>query len=168
MKKQNNLNGNYESSLNDWVVREKYANEFINVLYKLFYDKSIELVLFRSQLIDRSASLVLYRHSYAENIINKPLRVIDSLNLAKAILHCNVGASKLDIGRLNREWTEESDNYVDHDDFIRHKLKHLINSKPTFDKPVDVVLYGFGRIGRLLARELISRETENSCVFAPL
>jgi len=59
MKKQNNLNGNYESSLNDWVVREKYANEFINVLYKLFYDKSIELVLFRSQLIDRSASLVL-------------------------------------------------------------------------------------------------------------
>ena len=141
--------------MNDWAEREKYANEFINVLYKLFYDKSIELVLFRSQLIDRSASLVLYRHSYAENIINRPLKVIDSLNLAKAILHCKVGASKLDIGRLNREWTEESENYVDHEDFIKHKLKHLINSKSGFNKPVDVVLYGFGRIGRLLARELI-------------
>jgi len=155
MKKQKNLNGTYEESLNDWAKREKYANEFINVLYKLFYDKSIELVLFRSQLIDRSASLVLYRHSYAENIINKPLRVIDSLRLAKAILHCNVGASKLDIGRLNREWTEESENFVDHEDFIKVKLKHLINVKSTFNEPVDVILYGFGRIGRLLARELI-------------
>jgi len=155
MKKQSNHNGNYEESLNDWVVREKYANEFINVLYKLFYDKSIELVLFRSQLIDRSASLVLYRHSYTENIIKKPLRVIDSLNLAKAILHCNVGPSKLDIGRLNREWTEESQNFVDHEDFIKFKLKHLIDVKPAFDNPVDVILYGFGRIGRLLARELI-------------
>jgi len=155
MKKQKNLNGTYEESLNDWAKREKYANEFINVLYKLFYDKSIELVLFRSQLIDRSASLVLYRHSYAENIINKPLRVIDSLRLAKAILHCNVGASKLDIGRLNREWTEESKNFIDHEDFIRLKLKHLIDVKPAYNDPVDVILYGFGRIGRLLARELI-------------
>jgi glyceraldehyde 3-phosphate dehydrogenase len=155
MGKQKNLNGKYEESLNDWVVREKHANEFINVLYKLFYDKSVELVLFRSQLVDRSASLVLYRHSYTENIINKPLKVIDSLNLAKAILHCNVGPSKLDIGRLNREWTEESENYVDHEDFIKHKLKHLINLKAPYKEPVDVILYGFGRIGRLLARELI-------------
>ncbi|MCF6342432.1 MAG: glyceraldehyde-3-phosphate dehydrogenase [Bacteroidales bacterium] len=155
MKKPKNLNGHYEESLNDWATREKYANEFINVLYKLFYDKSIELVLFRSQLIDRSASLVLYRHSYAENIINKPLKVIDSLNLAKAILHCNVGPSKLDIGRLNREWTEESGNFVDHEDFIRYKLKDFINMKSPFKKPVDIILYGFGRIGRLLARELI-------------
>ncbi len=149
------MNGRYEDSLNDWAAREKHANEFINVLYKLFYDKSIELVLFRSQLIDRSASLILYRHSYTENIIHKPLKVIDSLNLAKAILHSKIGPSKLDIGRLNREWTEESENFVDHEDFIRYKLKHLINKKPPYKEPVDVILYGFGRIGRLLARELI-------------
>ena len=107
MTKHQNFNGTYEDSLNDWALREMQANEFISVLSKLFYEKSIELVFYRSQLIDRSASLILYRHSYAENIIRKPLKVIDSLNLAKAILHCGVGPSKLDIGRLNREWTEE-------------------------------------------------------------
>ena len=155
MTKHKNFNGTYEDSLNDWATREMQANEFISVLSKLFYEKSIELVFYRSQLIDRSASLILYRHSYAENIIHKPLKVIDSLNLAKAILHCGVGPSKLDIGRLNREWTEEHKNYVDFEDFIKIKLKHLIGTKATFDKPVDVILYGFGRIGRLLARELI-------------
>ena len=155
MSQQKNINGTYENSLNDWAEREMQANEFISVLSKLFYDKSIELVFYRSQLVDRSASLILYRHSYAENIIDRPLKVIDSLNLAKAILHCKVGPSKLDIGRLNREWIEEKKNYVDHEDFVKVKLKQLIGVKAPYDKPVDVILYGFGRIGRLLARELI-------------
>ena len=155
MAKQNNMNGPYESSLDSWAHEEMVANEFVDVLYKLFYNKSIELVLYRNQLIDRSASLILYRHSYVENIIEKPLKIKDSLLLAKAILHCNVGPSKLDIGRLNREWTEEFKNYIDAEDFINHKLKHIIGKKPNYTKPTDIVLYGFGRIGRLLARELI-------------
>ena len=149
------MNGNYEDNLNEWAINEMIANEFITVLSKLFYNKSIELVLFRSQLIDRSASLILYRHSYAENIINKKLSIKDSLKLAKAILHCNMIPSKIDIGKLNGEWVEERENYVDVDDFVKTKLKHLLENKKNKKKPVDVVLYGFGRIGRLIARELI-------------
>ena len=155
MSQTKNNKGVYENSLNDWAEREMQANEFISVLSKLFYEKSIELVFYRSQLIDRSASIILYRHSYAENIIDRPLKVIESLNLAKAILHANVGPSKLDIGRLNREWVEENKNFVDYEDFIKIKLKHLIGKKAPYDRPADVILYGFGRIGRLLARELI-------------
>ncbi len=150
-----NINGNYEESLNQWAKNEMIANEFITVLSKLFYNKSIELVLFRSQLIDRSASLILYRHSYAENIINKKLNIKDSLKLAKAILHCNIMPSKIDIGKLNGEWIDVRENYVDADDFVRTQLKHLIGNEDDFKNPIDVVLYGFGRIGRLIARELI-------------
>lgn len=155
MVNKKNINGSYEDSLNTWAKQEMIANEFISVLSKLFYNKSIELVLFRSQLIDRSASLILYRHSYAENIINKQLKIEDSLDLAKAILHCNVIPSKLDIGKLNGEWIDEKDNFIDAEDFIKIKLKNYITTKPKFKKPVDVVLYGFGRIGRLLVRELV-------------
>jgi len=149
------INGSYEDHLNDWARQEMIANEFISVLSKLFYNKSIELVLFRSQLIDRSASLILYRHSYAENIINRILEIEDSLELAKAILHCNVKPSKLDIGKLNGEWVEHKKDYLDAEDFIKTKLKAFLGPETEFKQPVDVVLYGFGRIGRLLARELI-------------
>jgi len=100
MTPKKDMNGNYEKSLNDWSYQEKLANEFISVVYKLFYDKSIELALFRDQLIDRSASVILYRHSYAENIIDRPLHIKDSLKLAKAILHSDIGMSRIDIGRL--------------------------------------------------------------------
>jgi len=155
MVPKKDMNGNYESSLNDWSYQEKLANEFISVVYKLFYDKSIELALFRDQLIDRSASVILYRHSYAENIIDKPLHIKDSLKLAKAILHSDIGQSRIDIGRLNREWIEERRNYLDEEDFVNIKLKHLKSSNIKPFKPRDVILYGFGRIGRLLARQLI-------------
>lgn len=155
MVNKKSMNGNFEDSLNDWARQEMITNEFISVLSKLFYNKSIELVLFRSQLIDRSASLILYRHSYAENIINKILKIEDSLELAKAILHCNVKPAKLDIGKLNGEWVNEKENYVDAEDFIKVKLKSYIKRETIIKHPVDVVLYGFGRIGRLLARELI-------------
>lgn len=155
MTKVKNINGSYEDSLNDWAKQEMIANEFITVLSKLFYNKSIELVLFRSQLIDRSASLILYRHSYAENIINKQLNIKDSLKLAKAILHCNIRPSKIDIGKLNGEWIEARENYVDAEDFVKVKLKDFFIKEKKAKQPVDVVLYGFGRIGRLLARELI-------------
>ena len=150
------MNGNYESSLKDWVLQEQLSNEFINVIYKLFYDKSIELLFFRSQLIDRSSSVILYKHSYAENIIGRTLNVKESLELAKAILHCNVNPTRIDIGKLNHEWVKERKNYLDADDFIIHKLKKFINDKADKNhKPKDVILFGFGRIGRLLARELI-------------
>ena len=150
-----NLNGTYEKSLDHWAEQEMIANDFVSVLSKLFYNKSIELVLYRNQLIDRSASRILYWHSYAENIIKKPLEIEDSLLLAKSILHCGVGPSKIDIGRLNREWTEESKSFVDTDDFVKHKLKDLIHQNIDYGKATDIILYGFGRIGRILARELV-------------
>lgn len=155
MVNKKNINGDYEDSLNDWARQEMIANEFISVLSKLFYNKSIELVLFRGQLIDRSASLILYQHSYAENIIQKQLNIKDSLKLAKAILHCNIKPSKIDIGKLSAEWDETKKDYVDAEDFIKIKLKDFIDIEPKSTHPVDVVLYGFGRIGRLLVRELI-------------
>ena len=155
MSTKKNMNGLFESSLNDWADQEMVANEFISVLSKLFYNKSIELVIYRNQLVDRSASKILYMHSYAENLVGEKLCIKTSLQLAKSILHCGVSPSKLDIGKLNLEWIAEGENYTDHDDFIETKLKAYINIAPSYDKPIDVVLYGFGRIGRLLARELI-------------
>lgn len=151
----NTNNGNFESSLNNWFTNEKITNEFISVMTKLFYDKSIELILFRTQLIDRSASIVLNKHSYAERIIGKVLDIRDSLELAKAIYDCNVGPARLDIGRLSHEWTQSKHYKKNAEAFIKEKLNDLIDRKPPYEKPVDVIIYGFGRIGRLIARELI-------------
>ena len=148
-------NDQFEKSLSNWADNEKIANEFIGILSQLFYEKSVELIIFRSQLLDRTASKILHKHSHSIRIVKKNLSIQDSLDLAKGIMKADIVNARIDIGRLNFEWIKEKQKYKGVDDFVHDKLSGLIGKKPTYDKPVDVVLFGFGRIGRLVARELI-------------
>jgi glyceraldehyde 3-phosphate dehydrogenase len=145
----------FDKSLKTWIDDEKAAAEFINVLGKLWFEKSIELICLRSQLIDRGPGKILNKHVRAETILKKPVRIQDSLMLAKAILAEDVAPARIDIGRLNSEWTDEKDNYDNANEFILDKLKEFVGAPPRSTRTQDVVLYGFGRIGRLLARELV-------------
>jgi glyceraldehyde 3-phosphate dehydrogenase len=145
----------YNNSLENWITDEKSGFEFVNLVGQLYYDKSIELCIFRSQLIDRSSSVILKKHSHSLSVIGKELKIQVSVLLARELLNMDLAPARIDIGKLNKEWTEEGDSYPDVRSFLNDKLKHLIGGKVKYDKPVDVIVYGFGRIGRLVARELI-------------
>lgn len=146
----------YEKELNDWIKHEKAALELIGIVGKLWFEKSIELILFRNKLFDRSASEIMNLHLYSKDIVKKPINVIDSVLLANEIYNSDICPSRVDIGKLVFEWTQEKTNLKSATDFINNKLNDLIGKKITIT-PKDVVLYGFGRIGRLAARELISQ-----------
>lgn len=150
------VNADYENQLNDWINHEKAALDLINFVGKLWFEKSIELILFRNQLHDRSASEIMNLHLYAKNIVKKPITVYDTVALASEIYKSNVGPGRIDIGKLAFEWHNEKANYKSAGDFINDKLKSLIGTQGSIT-PKDVVLYGFGRIGRLAARELIAQ-----------
>ena len=145
----------FESSLKSWIDDEKIALEFVNLVGKLFLDKNVELILFRNQLIDRSASVILFKHSYATNILGYQLDIKDSHTIAEAINRADISDARIDVGKLDKEWMEEKDNYKNVDEFVADKLRDAIGRDPGYYKPKDVVLFGFGRIGRLLLRELI-------------
>src|SRR5690606_40485825 len=63
--------------------------------------------------------------------------------------------ARIDLGKLTYEYQLEGNKYNDTLSFVVDKLKDAKNSPEI--QPKDVVLYGFGRIGRLLARELMSK-----------
>ncbi|MBE0662035.1 MAG: glyceraldehyde-3-phosphate dehydrogenase [Bacteroidales bacterium] len=163
MKKPHENNDHYQSTLTNWINDQKAANSFIDVIGKLWYDKDIELIFLRRQLLDRGANSILHKHSYAENIIKKELTIHDSLLIARAMVDLNLAPARIDIGRLNREWTEEKEKFSsDMNAFLNHKLSHIINVPPRSSITKDVVLYGFGRIGRLLAREIVQNSGRGS------
>lgn len=149
-------NAAYETQLNEWIIQEKAAIELIGTIGKLWFEKSIELILFRNQLVDRSVSEIMNLHLYAKNIVKKTISVNDTLAIATAIYNSDVCPSRVDIGKLAFEYQQEKANFKTVSDFVGNKLKDLIGAKSTVT-PKDVVLYGFGRIGRLAARELISQ-----------
>lgn len=146
----------YENQLNDWIKHERAAIELISVVGSLWFEKSVELLIFRNQLYDRSASEIMKLHQYAKDIVKKPINVEDTLAIAKAIQELELAPSRIDIGRLGAEWQHEKNNFKTVNEFVGHKLAAFIGKHQTIT-PKDVVLYGFGRIGRLAAREIIAQ-----------
>ena len=148
----------YETGLHDWIQQEKAAVELIHILGNLWYDRSVELIIFRNQIVDRSASQILALHNYAKEIVKKPISIYDSLLIAKELVNLNLAPSRIDIGRLTSEWINEKAKFNgDAKAFVSDKLHDHIGVEKKQIVPKDVVLYGFGRIGRILARELVSQ-----------
>ena len=145
----------YEKEVSFQANRRRAGVEFIKIISDLWYDKSIEMVLFRNQLIDKNVSEIINLHEYAGEFVGKPISIFDSVEIAKAILSLDLPPSKLDIGKLTFEYHSKDNKHNNAKAFVIDKLKNVNNSEGINSK--DVVLYGFGRIGRLLARELMGK-----------
>ncbi|CAM1367117.1 glyceraldehyde-3-phosphate dehydrogenase [Tenacibaculum soleae] len=151
---------NYEKEVVGQAQVRRATVEFINIVNDLWYDKSIELVLFRNPLVDKRASEVLNLIDYAKEFVAKEISINDALEIAKAIQNIDLPASKLDIGKLAYEYHLQDDASANKLDFVKNQLKDA--TKAGDIQPKDVVLYGFGRIGRLLARELMTKMGKGS------
>ena len=112
----------YEKELSFQADRRRASVDFIKVVSDLWYDKSIELVLFRNQLIDKNVSDILNLHEYAGEFVQKPISIFDSVEIAKAIQSIDLPPSKLDIGKLTYEYHLEDDKYNDAIAFVSDKL----------------------------------------------
>lgn len=143
----------YEKEIAKQADRRRACVELIKTISDLWYDKSTEMVLFRNQLINRNVSDIINLHEYAGEFVGKPISIFDSVEIAKAILSSDLPPAKLDLGKLTYEFS--TGNYSDARRFVLDKLSDAKDFKN--NQPKDVVLYGFGRIGRLLARELMSK-----------
>lgn len=147
----------YETELNEYIKRESAVSKLVHNIGRLLYDKGIELVLFRNHMVDRSISEILNLHDYAEKIVHKPIDPYTTSELAEEIYNLPIKPSKLDIGKLANEWLTEG-NGQSKSDFLKNKLGFCMEGATGPEvEPKDVVLYGFGRIGRLAARELIKQ-----------
>ncbi|WP_191860065.1 glyceraldehyde-3-phosphate dehydrogenase [Hanstruepera ponticola] len=154
------FNETYESELAFQADRRRATVEFIKIVSDLWYDKSIELVLFRNQLIDRNVSEILNLHEYACEFVQKPISIFDSVEIAQAIKTLDLPPAKLDIGKLTYEYHLEEKKFSNALAFVADKLSDAKTEKAI--QPKDVVLYGFGRIGRLVARELMTKTGKGS------
>ncbi len=147
----------YEKELQNYIDKEKAAVKLANYVGELLFNKGIELVLFRNHLLDTTNSEIINLHDYAENVVGKKIFITTTAALAEEIFSMDLAPAKIDIGRLAYEWIQEGSNFDSKKDFLSNKLTDLFEDSDNKIEPRDVVLYGFGRIGRLAARELIKQ-----------
>ncbi|WP_461635817.1 glyceraldehyde-3-phosphate dehydrogenase [Glutamicibacter soli] len=140
----------------EWSGREELAEAMIPLIGRLYRKNNVVTSIYGRKLINQSAIDIIKAHRVVRRIDGEEL----DLNATKAILDVietlNVGSVSVDLGRLNKKFVESGS--ADLTEFVSAELGAKVGQAGATDaEPTDVVLYGFGRIGRLLARILIER-----------
>ncbi|WP_261844660.1 glyceraldehyde-3-phosphate dehydrogenase [Aliamphritea ceti] len=143
-----------EQVLADWKGREALAEEMIPLVGRLYRDKNIEASVYGRLIIKRSVVNVLKAHRFVRQVEDQELSVFDTFPVLQALDKMDVHSAHVDVGKLAVKFRKEG-NGATMEDFLAEELAPVIGGEVA--QGTDVVLYGFGRIGRLLARLLIER-----------
>ena len=146
----------YESELANWIQNEKSAHKLVSLIGTLSFEKSIEIVLYRRRIIGVDPKYIVKTHKEVSHALGHELSVATSLKFTELISEMDLPPSKIDLVRLLNEWNNSKDKYNSEKEFIEAILQDVKNADAP-SEPKNVVLFGFGRIGRLAAREIIKQ-----------
>ena len=140
----------------DWKEREAIAELMIPLIGKLYRDHEVICTVFDRNLVNQSTIDILRVHRFARQIINREIWVKDTYPILLVMAEMDLAPAKVDLAKLVLRYQEQSGKDIR--TFVSEQLKGLNTGKGhQLSAPRDVVLYGFGRIGRLLARIFIEQ-----------
>lgn len=153
----------FDARRTEWIAREELAERMIPLIGGLYRDHGVVTSIHGRRLINRSAIALLKAHRFARQAGDEELSLADTMRVLEALRELAPGPASIDVARLvalHRESGAESER-MPLLDFLRSELAPVLvdaDGRPAPDAAsgTDVVLYGFGRIGRLLARILIA------------
>ena len=135
----------------DWTTKEELAERMIPLIGALNREHDVVTSLHGHRLLGLSASGILEVHQRVAQLGHAEPDLEATLEVLAALRELAPGASSLDVARLAEEHAAGDRSL---DEYLREVLAPALGATPA--EPTDVVLYGFGRIGRLLARILIA------------
>jgi glyceraldehyde 3-phosphate dehydrogenase len=144
-----------EQVFSDWKEREAVAEAMIPLIGKIYRDHNVEVSVYGKLVANRSVISILKSHLFVRQIENQELSVFDTYPVLQVMQSLNLKNVHVDIGKLATGFSEHGGGQ-DLAEYVCGELAgavHCNNGK----SHTDVVLYGFGRIGRLLARLLIEK-----------
>ncbi|MCX7544216.1 glyceraldehyde-3-phosphate dehydrogenase [Marinicella gelatinilytica] len=146
----------------DWKEREALAEGMIPLIGRLYRRRNVSLYMYGKSMINQSVTDLMKAHRFVRQVEGNELSEYETYPFIKAIAQLPLGPAHIDVGKMVYRYfkTNSYDDIEqsDVDAYVKKELAHLIGSdKKPLEKPQDVVLYGFGRIGRLVARLLIDK-----------
>jgi glyceraldehyde 3-phosphate dehydrogenase (phosphorylating) len=146
-----------ELYFSDWKNREEIAESMLPPIGRLYRNFGVVINIYGRTLVHQSAIEILKAHRFARQILENELSVRETNPVLEALAKLDLAPARIDIGKLTVRYQAQAGSLAI-DDFVRQELKEAnIGQRSLLAEPRDVVLYGFGRIGRLLARILIDQ-----------
>ncbi|KAB0768252.1 glyceraldehyde-3-phosphate dehydrogenase, partial [Pseudomonas aeruginosa] len=146
-----------DQCLGEWIDREAIAEAMIPLIGQLYRNNNVVTSIHGRGLINRSVIAIMKAHRFARHRMadDAELSVHETFPILKAMSELKLGAASVDLGKMVAKFKAEG-NGRSIEDFVKAELAEVVGKQNGDAREgTDVVLYGFGRIGRLLARILI-------------
>lgn len=146
-----------ENFFTDWKQREALAEGMIPIIGRLYRESNVSIYLYGKSMVNKSVIDLMKAHRFVRQVEKNEISEFDTAPMLKEISQLSLGPAHIDIGKFAVQF-EAIKNQLSITEFVRQELAGNIGqtTKPLAE-PQDLVLYGFGRIGRLLARLLIDK-----------
>ena len=139
-----------------WSEREALAEQLVPLVGQLHRNNKVVTTVFGRSLVHKSVTDIIKVHRFARRIMGEEMPLEKTVEIVTALGALNLGVCNVDVAKLYQGFTESGS--TDLDGYLREALAPAVDQHGSNDAETrDVVLYGFGRIGRLLARILLNR-----------
>ena len=144
-----------EDSFGDWKWREGLAELMVPIIGSL-YRNGTNILIYGKSLVNESPVAIMKAHRFARQSDNNELSELETYPILKYIETLDLADCEIDVGEIAVKCPFFED--IKNDDtkigeFIDAELESVLNKQSNRpSEPANIVLYGFGRIGRLVAR----------------
>ena len=137
----------------EWNTQQKLAEKMVPLLGTLYREHNVVTSIYGRSLVNRGVIDIIKAHRYARRVQEAPLSVESTYPLVEAMAAMDLGAATVDLAELA---AKQKASGQDVQAFLDAELAEVKGKAGEgLGETQDVVLYGFGRIGRLLARILL-------------
>lgn len=153
MSNADNLRQLHRNHLDGYKKQEQQAIELIGLLNQLNNERDIQVTLFGDALDTTSVNQILALHesSAKRRADAKAVTIADTLAVVKQLADNKaLAGAKVDAGQLVVNGTD-----------VSSAIQDAATKTQAANDSTDVVLYGFGRIGRILTRLLLSQASND-------
>eukprot|EP00163_Fabomonas_tropica_P003247 TRINITY_DN1273_c0_g1_i24.p1 TRINITY_DN1273_c0_g1~~TRINITY_DN1273_c0_g1_i24.p1 ORF type:complete len:351 (+),score=60.99 TRINITY_DN1273_c0_g1_i24:135-1055(+) len=147
-----------QAQLTEYTQHLEDAEKLIPLIGQMYRKNNVVTTVYGKSLVNCNVIDIVRAHRFSFKYTKRHLTVHDTFPMVKAISSMDLGACRVDIGHMMDKYTREGSS-MSLPAFLYQELAPVEgpNKQPLLNTPKPIVLYGFGRIGRLLARILIEK-----------
>ena len=131
----------------------------IPLIGKLYRTNNVKTYIYGKNLVNLSVLDIMQAHRFVRQVEQNEMSEFETFPVIQALATLDLGTAHIDAGRIAVAYEETGKPAGQSvEEFVRGQVAGLIGGSKEPVRPArDVVLYGFGRIGRLVARLLIEK-----------
>ena len=143
-----------KDSFGDFQYRQALAEEMLPMIGRIYRD-NVHLLLYGKPVVNLSVSELMQAHRFVRETEDNELSEFETYQVIVALSELGLGPAEIDIGIIAAAYLFDN-RELSLEEFVKESVEDLIGKKGSIlESAQDVILYGFGRIGRLLTRMLV-------------